>query len=45
MGRFVIGLLIGLTLGLVFAENIFPDGFSHTVERWAEGIRSHVPGN
>ena len=45
MGRFIIGLLIGLTVGLIFAENLFPDGFNRTVERWAEDIRNHVPGN
>ena len=44
MGRFVMGLLIGLVIGLIFAENIFPDGFSHAVEQWGEHVRSHVPG-
>jgi len=33
MGKFVAGLLLGLIVGLIFSENLFPDG-----------IRSHVPG-
>jgi len=44
MGRFVAGLLLGLLAGLVFGENLFPDGFSRTVEHWADEVRSHVPG-
>lgn len=45
MGRFVAGLLLGLLAGLLFGENLFPDGFNRTVDRWAEGVRSQVPGH
>ena len=45
MGRFVVGLLIGLAVGLIFAENIFPDGFSNAVEHWAEQVRNQMPGH
>jgi len=45
MGRFVTGLVIGLLMGLVFGESLFPDGFSRSVQHWADGVRSHVPGN
>jgi hypothetical protein len=44
MGKFVGGLLIGLILGLVFSENLFPDGFDNWVQQQAADIRSHVPG-
>ncbi len=45
MGRFIVGLLIGLVLGLIFAENLFPDGFSNAVEHWAEQVRNQMPGH
>ena len=45
MGRFVAGLLLGLLAGLLVGENLFPDGFNRTAERWAEGVRSQVPGH
>lgn len=44
MGKFVLGLLIGLAVGLAFADTIFPDGFNATVQRWGEQIRSEMPG-
>ena len=44
MGRFVGGLLIGLIVGLVFSETLFPDGFNSWVQRQAEDIRSQIPG-
>ena len=44
MGRFIGGLLIGLIVGLVFSETLFPDGFNRWVEQQAVDIRSHVPG-
>jgi len=44
MGKFVMGLLIGLLAGLIFAESLFPEGFSNAVAHWAEQVRSHVPG-
>jgi len=44
MGRFVAGLLIGLIVGLIFSENLFPDGFNNWIQREAQDIRSHVPG-
>jgi len=44
MGKFVGGLLIGLVIGLIFSETLFPDGFNNTVQHWAEGVREHVPG-
>ena len=45
MGKFVGGLLIGLFVGLVFSETLFPDGFNSWMERQAETVRSHVPGH
>lgn len=44
MGKFVGGLLIGLILGLIFSETLFPDGFNRWVEQQAGDIRNHVPG-
>lgn len=44
MGKFIMGLLIGLLTGLIFADYIFPDGFTHAVETWAAGIRNNIPG-
>jgi hypothetical protein len=44
MGKFVLGLLIGLTVGLVFADSVFPDGFDAAVQRWGVQIRSEMPG-
>ena len=44
MGRFFGGFLIGLIIGLVFSETLFPDGFNSWVEHEAQDIRSHVPG-
>ena len=44
MGKFAMGLLIGLMIGLVFSEQIFPDGFSNTVQHWGENVRSKIPG-
>ena len=44
MGKFVGGLLIGLIIGLIFSETLFPDGFNSWVEHEAQDIRSHVPG-
>ena len=44
MGRFFGGLLIGLIVGLIFSETLFPDGFNNWVEHQAQDIRSHVPG-
>ena len=44
MGKFVMGLIIGLMIGLVFAEEIFPDGFSNAVQHWGENVRSKIPG-
>ena len=44
MAKFVTGLLIGLLAGLIFADSIFPQGFSHAVELWSRGLQSHIPG-
>jgi len=44
MGKFVAGLLIGLMVGLIFSETLFPDGFNSWVQREAQDLRSHVPG-
>ena len=44
MGKFVGGLVIGLILGLVFSENLFPEGFNNWVQVEAQDVRSHVPG-
>ena len=44
MGKFATGLLIGLLVGLAFADIIFPDGFSVAIERLGEQLRREVPG-
>jgi len=44
MGKFVMGLMIGLVIGLVFSEQIFPDGFNNAVSHWGERVRSKIPG-
>jgi len=44
MGKFVMGLLIGLVVGLAFADVVFPDGFNATVGRWGEQLRQEMPG-
>jgi hypothetical protein len=44
MGKFVAGLLLGLIVGLIFSENLFPDGFNYWIQNEAQGIRNHVPG-
>ncbi len=44
MGRFVMELVIGLIIGTVFSEDIFPNGFSAAVEQWGAQIRSEIPG-
>ena len=44
MGKFVGGLVIGLILGLVFSENLFPEGFNNWVQSQVADVRSHVPG-
>ena len=44
MGKFIGGLLIGLIVGLVFSETLFPDGFNNWVQHEAQDIRSAVPG-
>ena len=44
MGKFIGGLVIGLILGLVFSENLFPEGFNSWVQSQAQDVRSHVPG-
>jgi len=44
MGRFVIGLVIGLMVGLIFSDEIFPEGFNNAVQHWGENLRSKIPG-
>lgn len=44
MGKFIMGLLIGLLTGLIFADIVFPDGFPHAVEQWSARILNHIPG-
>jgi hypothetical protein len=44
MRKFAIGLFVGLILGLVFSEDMFPDGFSSAVQGWGEHIRSQILG-
>ena len=44
MGKFVVGLLLGLVVGLAFANSIFPDGFNTAVEKWGEHVRREIPG-
>ena len=44
MGKFVTGLMIGLLIGLVFSDQIFPDGFNNAVSHWGERARSKIPG-
>jgi len=44
MGKFVMGLIIGLMAGLVFSDQIFPEGFNNAVQHWGEHVRSKIPG-
>jgi hypothetical protein len=44
MGKFVTGLLIGLLTGLIFADTIFPQGFSHAVEQLSNKLQNRIPG-
>ena len=44
MGKFAMGLFMGLLIGLIFSEQIFPDGFGNAVQHWGEQVRSKVPG-
>jgi len=44
MGKFVVGLLLGLLIGLVFADIVFPEGFPRAVEQWGQRLQSKVPG-
>jgi len=44
MGKFVTGLLLGLLLGLMFADVVFPEGFPHAVEQWSVGVQNRIPG-
>ena len=44
MGKFVMGLLIGLLTGLIFADTVFPDGFPRAVEQWSGKLQSRIPG-
>ena len=44
MGKVVIGFLIGLLTGLVFADIIFPEGFPRAVQQWGDRLQSKVPG-
>ena len=44
MGKFVAGLLMGLMVGLIFSETLFPDGFNNWIQGEARDIRSAVPG-
>ena len=44
MGKFVMGLLIGLVVGLAFADVIFPDGFNAAIGHMGEHVRREIPG-
>jgi hypothetical protein len=44
MSKFGIGLLVGLILGLIPSEDVFPDGFSSAVGGWGEHLRGQIPG-
>jgi hypothetical protein len=44
MGKFFMGLIIGLMIGLVFSDQIFPDGFNNAVQHWSQNVRSKIPG-
>ena len=45
MGKFAMGLVIGLMMGLIFSEELFPEGFSNAVQHWGENVRSQIPGH
>ncbi len=45
MGRFFGALLIGLVLGAIFAEFIFPEGFSAASQRWGYQIQRLLPNH
>jgi hypothetical protein len=40
MVKFVGGLLIGMILGAIFSDYIFPDGPGIAVQHWVHGIMS-----
>jgi hypothetical protein len=44
MGKFITGLLIGLLTGLIFADVIFPEGFTRTIQQWSVQLQSRIPG-
>ena len=44
MGKFVMGLVLGLLTGLVFADSLFPDGFPRALEHWSQNLQSQIPG-
>jgi len=44
MGKFITGLLVGLLTGLIFADMVFPDGFTHAVEQWSVRVQNRIPG-
>jgi hypothetical protein len=43
LGRFAIGFLGGLFVGLVFAPVLFPDGVVSALQHWADNVRSSMP--
>ena len=44
MGKFVMGLVIGLVAGLIFANTIFPDGFFQWVQQFSSQVQHQIPG-
>ncbi|HWU55555.1 MAG TPA: hypothetical protein VN175_08640 [Rhizomicrobium sp.] len=44
MGKFITGLLIGLLTGLIFADMVFPEGFTHAVEQLSARVQNRIPG-
>ena len=44
MGKYVLGFVIGLLTGLIFADTVFPEGFPRAVQHWSTKLQSQVPG-
>lgn len=44
MVKVIVAFLMGVAIGLVFADQVFPDGFNQAAQRWADDLRDRVPG-
>jgi len=44
MGKIIIGFVLGLLTGLMFADIVFPEGFPRAVQQLSNKLQSKVPG-